>query len=441
MKLSKIRSVTVLLLTLLVLFIAVSSASAATTFSKGKEAFDRGDFPVAYRIFTDLLASNPGDAEADFLLGRSAYEIGDFETAIFAFERVLMSHPESDRARLELARVHFAVGDFEAARKGFEVVLANNPPAAVQQNIQVFLTRIDRATRRHTFGGMFSLAFSLDDNVYASPADERINTLLGQVTLTGATAKPLRDHIWQPTLLLNHTYRSRPKAMAWQTTAVTQHAFYEREQELDYNLVGLSSGPLWQSSSLQLSLPVSFNYLSLDSRRYLTTAGIGAELIWLAGSKVNLGVNLQASRLNYANDDRDAWQYRFELRPVGTWGSNRFSAGLGLELNDAREDWAGYLRYIVSVGYERPLFWGITGSCGYRLKRTGYDGKEPLFDRTRKDTLHEFSAGLTRPLWQATDGRSRVLAQLQHVYTDAEANVDLYDYEKNLTTLALSLSF
>lgn len=444
MNLSRLRSVTAQLLTLLVILCAIAPAAAASadpTAAVGKEAFARGDFAAAYRIFTALLASDPGDAESDFLLGRSAYETGDFETAIFAFERVLMVHPESDRARLELARVHFAIGDFEAARSGFEAVLASNPPAAVRQNIQVFLTRIDRATRRHTLGGMFSLALSFDDNVYASPADERINTLIGEVTLTGATARPRRDRIRQPTLLLNHTYRSRPRAMAWQTTAVTQHAFYQREDTLDYSLVGLSSGPLWQTSSLQLSLPASFNYLSLDSRRYLTTAGVGADLTWLANAQLSLGVSLQGNRLNYANDDRDAWQYRFELRPVGTWSNYRVSVGLGLEVNDARADWAGYLRYIGSVGYERKLFWGLTGTCGYRLKRTHYDEREALFSRTRKDTLNEFSFGLSRPVWQSADGRSRIVAQVQHVYTEAKANIDLYEYDKNLTTLALSLRF
>ncbi|OHB32841.1 MAG: hypothetical protein A2X84_04230 [Desulfuromonadaceae bacterium GWC2_58_13] len=421
--------------------VPVVAAPDDGVFARGEGAFARGDFAEAYRIFADLLNSRPGDAEADFMLGRSAYEIGDYEAAIFAFERVLIAHPESDRARLELARVCFATGDFEASRSYFNAVLANDPPRTVRQNIQAFLARIDRATCRHTVGGMFSLALSFDDNVHASPVDEQVQTLLGQVTLTGATANPRKDRIVQPTLLLNHAYRSRPKGVIWQSSAVTHHAIYAEEDDLDLSLVGVSSGPVWQTSSLQFSLPASFNYLTLDSRRYLSTSGLGAELIWLAKPRLSLGFSLQGSRLNYADEARDAWQYRFELRPVGVWDDNRLSGGLGLELNDARQDRTGYQRLFASIGYERPLFLGLTGSCGYRIKRTRYEDEEPMFGRVRRDTLHEISLGLSRPVWQSADGRSRVVAQLQHVITDANANIDLYEYDKNVTTLAFSLRF
>jgi tetratricopeptide (TPR) repeat protein len=420
---------------------SVAAEPAGALLAGGQTAFARGDYATAYRTFLELLASRPGDPEVDFLLGRSAYEIGDYEAAIFAFERVLIAHPESDRARLELGRTCFAIGDFEASRGYFNAVLANDPPLTVRQNIQAFLVRIERAVQRHTLGGMFSLAASYDDNVYASPVEEQIQTLIGEITLAGPTAKPRSDSILQPTLLLNHGYRPRPQGMFWQTSAVTHHAFYRDEDELDLALVGLSSGPVWQTPSWQLALPVSFNYLTLDSERYLTGSGLGAELTWLAQPQLSLALSLQGSRLNYANDDRDAWQYRAELRPVLVVGDRRLSAGFGVEINDARTDRTGYLRRLAALGYEQRLFWGLTGSLGYRLKWTRYEDEEPMFGRVRRDAIHDFSFSLSRPIWRSASGGRQLLAQLQHVITDAQANIDLYEYDKNVTTLTLSLRF
>lgn len=430
-------------LLLLVFYFLFNSSvfSEPLRFQTGKAAFDQGDFTAAFKIFYTLVQQQPGDLETDFLLGRSAFEIGDFETAIFAFERVLIGQPDADRVRLELARSYFEIGDLEAARSNFNRVLANQPPATVQQNIEHYLQVISKAAQRHNFSGSLTVGVSLDDNVYASPSDDQIQTIVGTVILNGTGAKPEEDFVNRNTLQLNHLYRSHPKSVGWLSSLVLHNALYAEEEGLNLNVVGLSSGPLWQQGKKLTKVLASFNYLTLDEERYLSIAGLSFEHSWQLSNRLQATLFGQITRLNYAADGRDANQYHLEYKLNWRPPEGRVLTSFGLEKNEATLDEYSNLRKIFSVRFERPLLWQLKGSVDVRLQATDYDGDLPLFGQARKDRLLEISLGLSRPIWKESKGQEQLLAQLLGTITKVNSNIDLYEYDKQVLSFALSYLF
>ena len=417
------------------------ATARAADLQVANEAFVRGDFARAYTILQALTASRPGDPEVDFLLGRSAYQLGDYETAVFAFERVLIARPEADRVRLELGRSYFQLGEFSSARASFEQVLAKDPPPAVRGNIVRYLERLERASRSHLFSGLLSLALSYDDNVRSSPVDERIATVLGEVTLDGAGARPEEDLIAQTTLALNHLYRSHPRRPGWLSGLLLYNASYFDEQDLNLSLVSLKTGPTWSRGIWQARLQGTGNYLTLDGERYLSSGGLELEQNWQFGPTYHLDLSGAWTSLNYAEDARDAQTYRLLLRPSAVWGQTRLSLGMSGELSEADDDQFSYLRYQLRADVERQLPWRLTGKLGYRWQDSDYDGAAPLFGRARHDRLREVSVELQRPLWTRPSGGGRLLAQLRYVATDTLSNIPLYRYDKQVATFGLSYLF
>jgi len=406
-----------------------------------KNAFDRGDFTTAYKVLHTLVLQHPGDPENDFLLGRSAYEIGDYEAAIFAFERVLIADPEADRVRLELARSYFEIGDLESARNNFNRVLNHHPPLTVRQNIERYLERLEQASRKHNLSGSLTMSLSYEDNVYASPVDEQIGTILGNVTLTGNGATPQEDVVNRNSLLLNHLYRRHPKEVGWLTSLQAHSSLYSSEEDLNLNLVGLVSGPVWQQGKQLTKLQANFTYLTLNEERYLSIGGVSVEHSRQLGKNFSATLAAQLSRLNYASNGRDASQIRLELKPSWQLTAGTLLAGIGLEGNRSKQNEYSYLRTIFQLRYQQPILWKFAGLLGIRLQETDYEGVIPLFNRARIDRLRELTLGLSRPVWQDAVTGQRMQAQLLGTFTKVNSNIDLYEYDKQVFSFALSYLF
>jgi tetratricopeptide (TPR) repeat protein len=431
-----------LLATGFVLLLAIPTLGSETAdVAAGEAAFARGDFSTAQQVFQELVRQTPGDPELDFLLGRSAYESGDYETAVFAFERVLIADPAADRVRLELGRSYFELGEFAAARSNFEQVLSNHPPETVANNIKRYLQLIERASRVNRINGALSTFLSYDGNVRSAPVEEQIQTIFGSVPLNSEQGDPEEDLISQNMLLLNHLYRQHPRRPGWLSGLLVYNASYFDEKDLNLNLLSLNSGPVWQQENWRGKLQGTFNYLTLDDERYLSSAGLELEEAWQGQKGFSLGLLGSASHLNYATDERDAWQYRLAVKPVWTRTDQRLTVFFRTELNRAREDEQSYLRFLFKLDYERRLPWRLTMNLGGRLQHSQYEDEAPLFAKKRRELLREASIGFSRTLWGGAQGHGELRALLNYVYTDTSSNIDLYEYDKQVLSLGLSYLF
>jgi hypothetical protein len=114
---------------------------ASTYFEDGVEAFQKGNYEVAFKIFSDLAKNSINyKSDIDLYLARSALETGRFFEALIAFERILIEVDERDietinLAKFGLANTHVALGEIESAKNLYFEILENSPPPYMKEKV------------------------------------------------------------------------------------------------------------------------------------------------------------------------------------------------------------------------------------------------------------------------------------------------------------------
>lgn len=426
------------------LLVFAAGAAWADPLAEGRAKMAAQEYEGAYHSFFAAFEQHPTHPEVNFLLGRAAFESGRYEEAVMAYERVLMYNQDSGRTRLELARTYMRLGSTEIARRYFLEVLATNPPEAVWQNIQRFLAALDAAEKKHFFTGMFTVGVGHDSNVRTSPVSNIVDTVIGNVTLTGDGATVTGNYLLNTNLVLNHVYRKRPSTpRSWRTTFTNYNAFHEAANDRDLNLYGLSTGPTWRKERLLIRTSLSYNQIDLGFDRYLGILGISGGLTHVVNQNIVLNAEAAIQKKNNHQDgDRDAYNYSFNLGPVFSYGKNRLNLMVGLETERAKVDLNNtYDRLRLLVRYDRALPRDFSFFTAFRFQDTSYTEEAPLFGVTRHDETKTYSAGVSRPLWRSADRSRSLTGQATHSRTVAHSNIDLYDYRKNVSTVAVTLTF
>lgn len=435
----------ILLTSGLVVFCSTADAVVSErqdTFQRGVLYFDAGNYQGAYDLLLKAFKKDPGNLRINFYLGRAAFEIGNYEMALMAFERILFVQPESVRVKLEMARTYYRLGLRANARRYFEEVLAAKPPDAVRRNIEYFLADIQAAEKRHFFSGQMVMGLDWDDNVWVAPANDVVQTVIGDVVLQGNSAKPIKDWIFNTTGILNYTYQPPDSPYALASTGAFYQAYYRNESDLDTLFLTLNTGPEVHSDKYLLGLHGLVNYLQIDWQRYLQTAG--AEILGsvLLGPYVLLNVIPKfEDKKFYQITGRDAQNYNLTVGSVFLFGANRIGLSAVGEMENARDDIYSYKQIggIINWEHQLPYNFMIFGYYEYLYK--AYEGNEVLFDQKRKDNIHYAGGGLSKILWQSADLGHSVSLRFSYRYTNSMSNIDLYAYHKNVVSASLAYSF
>jgi len=429
----------------LLLFCAVSGAAASAGsdyYQQGIIFFNSGNYEKAYDLFLEAFKATPDDLSLNFYLGRAAFEIGNYEMALMAFERILIARPEAIRIKLEMARTYYRLGLQEDARRYFKEVLASNPPLAVRRNIEIFLADIELTEKRHFCTGLVSLGVDWDDNVYAAPVNEEVETILGDVLLDGDGAKPKQDWIFNTTGILNYTYKLPDNPFAWTSTGSVYQALYRQESDLDTLFLVLNTGPEVRWGESLLGLHGVVNYLEIDWDRYLLSAG--AELVYSALRGPNMLFNIIPKFENkkfYQTGEKDSNNVSLTVASTFSLGAYRINlAGAG-EIESAQDDIYSYRQLGGRVSLERklPFDAAVFGYYEYRYK--AYEGEESLFGKKRKDNQHYVGVGLSKTLWHSADYRKNLVLGFNYRYTNADSNIGLYEYDRNVASGSLAYTF
>ncbi len=416
--------------------VAPAIASPAD-FEQGKTLFTKGAYLEARKFLEKAFLDDPANPDINFYLGRSAFETGDYETALMAYDRVLIFNPDAARIKLEVARCHLRLGTREIAKQYFREVLATNPPEPVWKNIEKYLAAIEEKEKRHLFTGTLRAGINWDDNVYQSPV---YDTILG-IELTGPTARPKSDQIFETTAILNHAYLFEDERFSWKTTFTNYNALYESRQDLDVNYFGLNSGPAWKTSQFMWINNMTMKHIAVEHERYLDAFGFATAVTVPAGPiYLNLGARFE-EKANYDASLRDAMNSKLYFDPVLIVGCNRILADFFRETENADAKFYGYDRVGWHIRYERQLSEKMTGFASYGLQKTDYKGPDSFFLITRSDTVDEFRAGLSRLLWQSRVAQRNLSAEAVYSHLNSDSTIDLYTYRKTVISLALTLGF
>jgi tetratricopeptide (TPR) repeat protein len=411
-------------------------------FEQGRVFFDAGNYNRAYDLFWEVFKADPENLDINFFLGRAAFEIGNYEMALMAFERILIAKPEANRVKLEMARTYYRLGLRENARQLFEEVLESNPPETVARNIKAFLAGIKKAERRHFFSGQFSTGVDWDDNVYAAPANDVVDTVVGDVILQGKGAKPIEDWLFNTIGVLSYNYRPPDSPYSWAATGAVYNALYREESDLDTLFLALNTGPEVNSDRYLLGFHGLANYLEIDWHRFLQTAG--AEMIFgvFFGPNTLLNVTPKFEMKKYYQiEDRDSNNYNLTVGSVFLFGANRLGAAAVGEIEDAENDVYSYKQIGGLINYERLLPYNITVSGYYEYRYREFEDRLALFDEKRTDHLHYFGASLSKKLWRSSDLRQDLSLRFNYRYTRSDSSIDLFEFDKNVASASLAYTF
>ncbi len=436
-----------LTISLTIFFLSCSLLQAALQgntpgFAKGKEFFKTGHYQEALEQLTREFHDDPANPEINFYLGRTAFELKDYEAALMAFERILIVEPGNIRVQLEIARCYLQLQSYGEARRIFEKALAVNPPPAVQKNIKMLLSIIDKAERKHSFSGLISVGLNYDDNVRVSPGTQVIDSIIGDIILTGSGAEEESDAIYTTTMALNHIYNLPARQFSWITSPTIYNAFYQDEHDLDINFFGLSTGLAWQGEEMIWKNQLLASHLDLGYDRYMEEYGLESDLIIFPTPAVILSLTGRISRRDYFQDsDKDSLNTQLSLLTSITSGRHRISLDMGLEYENSDGRVNQYNRFILGARYDYSFSSKLSAYFSLRNHNSKYQGRELMFADKRHDDISYCTIGLARTLWTDSSGGKSLTLQINHTYTDADSNIDLYSYKKNVTYATLTFLF
>jgi tetratricopeptide (TPR) repeat protein len=410
--------------------------------SQGIQKFKAGQFQQAFDTLQNAFGIDPGNPELNFYLGRAAFETGDYESAVMAYERILMNFPHEQRVKLELARAFQKLGSNDVARRYANEVLLANPPMPVKENIRAFLAAIDKSEQNHFFSGHLSTGVTWDSNVYASPADPRIGTIIGDIILTGDSAQETSDWIFNTTLGLEHIYQIPDSKYSWKTTGIFHNALYQDTSELDLLYVGGNTGPELISGKNRYGLKFLATQIDRGETQYMTAMGGKATMDRFIKSNFFTGAALRYESKDYHQiPGKDAKTVSLSFNTSFLLKKNWFNILLIGEKEDAENDVFSYTRVIPRISVSRVFPFQLTGTASYTYQYSGYDEKEPLFPEKRKDHIHYARLNLRRSLWQSAQKNQSVSLDLNYLHTNADSNIELYEYTKDTAELSLIYDF
>ena len=357
-------------------------APAITDMEFGRLLFETGRLHDA-RAFLEQARPADGDAAVErlFLLGRIEMRLGLPRAAARRFEAILARRPGHTRARLELATAYYAAQRDDKARYHFEQSLADRLPSSVETEVRRFLDRIDNRKR---WSSTMSLALAPESN---------------PVRRTGRKTVEIGGVPWEldsdsrsasgTGVLLSGGASFSPPVSEDLTGVLAATGSAKLYRESDWNDV---------SAAADIGLASPFDRLTLSGglragRRWLGGNGYSRSLGFWARGGTRLSPTTRAAlatdltRIDH--DDhrhRDGW--RLTARP-GLFHamSSRFAieAELDIEIATARAShlasrMAG-MSFAFAYGFEGGLT--IRPATGVWLRR--YEGRDPLFEETRRD--------------------------------------------------------
>ena len=399
-------------------------------------------------------AEETADSEKLFKEGIFLREQGQVFSSIEAFETVLSNDPALHRARLELAVAYYRAMNYSQATQQAQKVLDDpKTPESVRLAVLTFLAQIKRdevalTAQPHTWEPSISLGALYDTNVNIGPSG---SLLPGGLILSNAS-KPKED--WAGVLQagLTHTYNSplimrlgeTPARFIWQTSAGLYHKGYANENSFDLTALTIATGPgfiapgKWRA---KINLQVDDLYLGGNHLAIYTSLAPtftwqfrNGELTWDA-----MVLHKQFER--QIDNGRDSEFYTSGLSYGHLFLQGKLAAQGGVhafteEAKDSRfsnDGWEAFLGVNATTWQNGSAF----GRYSYREAK--YKGLEPVFNKSRDEFenryeigfAHNFKEGLMKD-WKLSGSWLR---------SDNHANVSIYTYQRDVTSINLARSF
>lgn len=430
------------------LALAAAGAATAGSVEEAQQKLGAGDAAGAYQILKPEERARAGNPEFDYTLGIAAIDSGRPAEAVAAFERVLAVDPSHLQARAELGRAYIAMNEPEAARRELATVEGQpGVPDSVRATIDRYVAALDTGLSGGgtTIENRVTLKAGYDTNVNNSTSDSRILIPafagLGFATL-GAGATSEEDFFGE---VSGRTSLTRGLSIDRQLL-VDLNASYRANEDFDQfnqGLAGINIGIAQRTPDHgTFALSAQLQSYWVDDEAYRYTYGALGQWTYRTAGMTDYAVYLQYAKLNYPNNS--------------VQNANRYTAGatLGQSLGGSSEPYvyggayAGYekltdstfdhLSYVfggLRVGGELTLMPRLRGYAVAAVEVSEYEEPDPLFLEERSVVRADASAGLRYSL------RDDLTLGGEVAYTRSDSNIVLYEYDRVVASVSLSLDF
>ncbi len=423
--------------------VVLSNPSDTNFFDIGLYHFESGRFQDAYDNFFLALVDDPGNLELNFYLGRAAFQIKDYEMAVMAFERILLVSPNENRVKLELALAFQRLGSNDLARQYCREVLASKPPETVKNNIEKFLAHIDKTEQEHFINGQLSVGVDWNNNIWSSPSNDTIDTILGDMVLKGSSSQKQEDWIYNTTLGIRHTYQVPYSKFSWKTQSNLYNALHNKTNELDIRYFGGQTGPQLAYDRNRYNIMFLLNDMTLDKEPYFTSIGVQTAWEHILNLHAVMGTVFKVEEKDYpGKPDRDSKNVSLALNAKLNLDHVFCNLNLKAEKESAFDEGYDYNKYVSNIAVTRELPFQIIGSVNYGYQYLGYDKVATLFGKTRQDHQHSAGISLEKRIWKSLADLNRFVSiRMSYQQVRNFSNIDLYEFDKDFVQLSIAYNF
>ena len=402
-----------------------------------KQAYD-----YASRYLTDM----EGDPYFDYYYGVAAIDTGHASRGVFALERVLMEFPDDHVARLEMARGYFILEEYARSRQEFSAVMAIDPPEAVKQTAQRYLDMIRiRESRYHTTSsGYVELGYGADSNVN-SGVDESNSLVAAQILSVDAVGQD--DTFSSLTAAWQTTHPFKP---GWSATAgVTASARKNQDFSQYDGLTGtLQLGISRISKESRYKTDLMYQQYNLDDDKYRSLSGLNFEWLTTITEKSKISVALFYAMLDYPDQAyRDSSLMNLTLgyqHSFNSYLSPTFSSSITAGAEQAsNEEESGALENTERdiVGLRLGLLLNFTSKLGLQTSLNWQNSsyaREQFIITSSAIREDDFMSADLNLLWLFTRNW-RLDTRLS--WSENSSSIDVYSYDRTLTSLNLNYVF
>ncbi|GAA5317361.1 MAG: hypothetical protein AseanaTS_25660 [Candidatus Pelagadaptatus aseana] len=415
-----------------------------------------GALSVCAAAMPALAIEVPAELEKQYQAAMESRANGDLYDSIEHLNSLLSNNPNLHRARLELAVTYYRAAQYEAARKQADMVLSDpNTPDGVKETIQLFIEQLDAMKtaedeRRHNWQAFVGVGGGYDDNVNAGPASETFD-VNGLVFILDGEDGEQSDAFATISARVNHSYRmpgtvnigSRPVLMLWQSGASIYRKEYQDEHPYTVDVVSLSTGPAWASSTnWRADLDLKLDYVRLGDDALALYSSLNPSYTYVDGKNEYSLRGQWLYREYMAEDDADREGQRYLLGADYTRNINAdiaIKAGASAYEQDGRVD---YEEFDVQEFYLSGFWTAWEGGALYArvsYRETDYQGQEPAFNIGREEDETRYVAGFSHNFRSGKMAGWGISGRAS--YSDNESNISIYEYDRSVVSFELTKRF
>ncbi|MFH1725954.1 MAG: porin family protein [Elusimicrobiota bacterium] len=385
------------------------------------------------------ILEDPDNIDLNYRYAKLQVERGDLRGAVATLERILMVDPALPKVRLFYAVVLYRLDNLPEAERELTALRKLPMPASLLQEIDEYLKRIRRRTRRTNFDGSLGFGLQYDVNRNAAPATGR--------RLFGGVPVPLTTGLRQDdtsVLLMAAARVEHDLGTQAGHKLFGELSYYRAEQTavdtLDLQAYAFQLGAAFKRRWGDVTPSAVFDHIRLSEETYLRTRGAQLRYDKKYDNRTALFARLRVAFHDYikTTDVPTATERTGHRTDFSYGGSHilnptmRLGLDLGFSHQDARKGYNRYDRHEVRGTHAWLLGKGRFLLTSMTLHVDRYSEPDTaIFNQRRADDTVRLGSTFGAPLGLIAPPLKDLLWTFTYEYFHSNSNIENYGYTNN----------